>query len=490
MIGKQNTTFKGDLIRLVSGTGLVTSIALIALPILTRMYGPEAFGQAAMFATITGVLAVTACMGYEYAIVSPKSDKQAVNLLVINIVICSLYVCGIVAPLIFFHGETLLIWVKMEEVEKVLWLIPVTTWFSGVFMALKYWSTRTKHFSRLSLAQVIAAGTGTAGSLSFGFNGYVSGTHMIVSQIVGQAVATIILFKQLLQDNGRFILNSLSWRVSKLMLLRYRNFPIYYNSSKIISTLSASLPIILFGVYFSSAAVGFYILALRIINGPTSLLYASVAQVFHQRSAEAKNNGTLPKLTNETVLIVIGTGVFPLLLVSLYSPEIFSAIFGIEWRRAGVLSQIIVLYTVVHIVYVPISMLDAVLDLQKFEFLLNLTALALSSLGLILGGLNDDIILAIWLFTVSNIVICLLKIHLLLKHSGADQKLIASQFFKQIAFFSPAFVSYVWILSFNNGVQLNLLILCFLFCAWVGYTFLTFGSKNEIIKLLKNPRVK
>jgi hypothetical protein len=41
---RRNTSFKGDVLRLVSGTGLAQLIAILAAPILTRLYAPEAFG--------------------------------------------------------------------------------------------------------------------------------------------------------------------------------------------------------------------------------------------------------------------------------------------------------------------------------------------------------------------------------------------------------------------------------------------------------------
>ena len=84
---KRNTTFKADVLRLVSGTSLAQVISLLAAPILTRIYAPEAFGIAALFASITGILSVLACMRYELAIVLPDNDREAANLLAVCLVI-------------------------------------------------------------------------------------------------------------------------------------------------------------------------------------------------------------------------------------------------------------------------------------------------------------------------------------------------------------------------------------------------------------------
>ena len=45
---RRNTTFKSDVLRLVTGTGLAQIIAVLAAPILARLYALEAFGLAAL----------------------------------------------------------------------------------------------------------------------------------------------------------------------------------------------------------------------------------------------------------------------------------------------------------------------------------------------------------------------------------------------------------------------------------------------------------
>ena len=50
-------------------------------PVITRLYGPEAFGLLALFTSITASPGSIACMRYEMAIMLPKTDKEATNLL-------------------------------------------------------------------------------------------------------------------------------------------------------------------------------------------------------------------------------------------------------------------------------------------------------------------------------------------------------------------------------------------------------------------------
>ncbi|MDI6867844.1 hypothetical protein [Methanoculleus sp.] len=56
-------------------------ITILAAPVIARLYGPEAFGFLAIFTSITSIIGVVACMRYELAIMLPKTDEEAANLL-------------------------------------------------------------------------------------------------------------------------------------------------------------------------------------------------------------------------------------------------------------------------------------------------------------------------------------------------------------------------------------------------------------------------
>jgi O-antigen/teichoic acid export membrane protein len=47
-------------------------VTVLASPITSRLFGPEAFGLAALFLSGAAMLAAIACLRYEMAIVLPK----------------------------------------------------------------------------------------------------------------------------------------------------------------------------------------------------------------------------------------------------------------------------------------------------------------------------------------------------------------------------------------------------------------------------------
>lgn len=246
---QRNTTFKSDVLRLVTGTGLAQIIAVLAAPILTRLYAPEAFGVAALFASLTGLLSVLACMRYELSIMLPDNDCEAANLLGVSLCF-SVLIALLTVLIVELGGVQVLQWVRMPELAPYLWLIPITVWISGIFTALNYWNTRTKHFARLSIARVTIALTNASGSLGAGFAGHATGGAMIAASVGGQAVATTVLGGQIWRDNGKFLVQSICWRKMFAGLKRHWQFPIYTTWASLLNTASWQLPVLMLSTFF------------------------------------------------------------------------------------------------------------------------------------------------------------------------------------------------------------------------------------------------
>ena len=75
------TGFAANVSKLIFGSIFAQGIGVLIAPIVARLFAPEAFGVAALFASITSIIGVLACLRYELSIVLPKTDEEAANLL-------------------------------------------------------------------------------------------------------------------------------------------------------------------------------------------------------------------------------------------------------------------------------------------------------------------------------------------------------------------------------------------------------------------------
>src|SRR5699024_8255783 len=82
-----NRSFVRNVTIMASGTAAAQAIALVASPIITRLYGPEAYGMMGVFQSTIQIIIPIAALTYPVAIVLPKSDQDAKGIMRLSVYI-------------------------------------------------------------------------------------------------------------------------------------------------------------------------------------------------------------------------------------------------------------------------------------------------------------------------------------------------------------------------------------------------------------------
>ena len=90
---------------LMSGTIIAQSILIFVTPILTRIYSPYEFGLFALYISIYSVIATISTGKYEIAIMAPKSDLGAKNVMELSIIFALCISVATILPMYFFAEE-------------------------------------------------------------------------------------------------------------------------------------------------------------------------------------------------------------------------------------------------------------------------------------------------------------------------------------------------------------------------------------------------
>lgn len=400
----KSPTFASNVLTLVTGTTIAQIITILASPIITRLYGPEAFGLVALFTSITGILGVIVCLRYELAIMLPESDEEAANvfgLCVIIVVLISL----ISIPILLIMQQPLVQFLKAPQLGQFFWLIPLVVFVSGTVLALNYWNTRTKQFHRLSIARVISSCSSTGTQLGMGFFGRASGGALIGASILGQIVSTLVLGIQILKDHLLFFKQNITRKGMAKVFKRYSNFPKYDIWSALLNNISWQIPIFLLSYFFSTTIVGYYSLGMMMIQLPMSLIGGAIAQVFYQRAAAEKSEGNLGSLVENVFKVLVKIGLFPIVILLFVGKDLFIVFFGSQWAVAGVYVQILSVWAFVWFVSSPLSTIVAVLEKQSWGLLLNIEIFSTRLISLIIGGLLGNVFIALLLFSISGFIV-------------------------------------------------------------------------------------
>ena len=388
----------------MSGTALAQVLGILVMPVITRLFAPEAFGVLAIFASMTAIVGVVVCLRYELAIMLPYSNEEAVNILAVSLL--SVIIMTFLSSLIVWLGsENIISLLHVPQLKNYLWLVPVAIFVQGIFVALSYWNSRTKHFGRLSVAQVISSLTTQTTKLAAGFSGLVSGGVLIGTSVLGSVVSTAILGGQVWRDDKKFFLNHIHWKKIRKGYVRYKKFPLIDTWGGLLNSISWQLPALMLSSFFSVSTVGFYALGLMLLQKPLNLISGALSQVFYQKACKEKNvKGNNSELVENLMDKLMFIGILPTVILSMVGGELFVVVFGERWVEAGLYTQILAPWAFFCFISSPLSTLFLVYERQGAAFFVNLIIFTTRIISLYIGGIYQNIYLALGLFSSTGIV--------------------------------------------------------------------------------------
>jgi len=401
---RRRGSFAFDALKLMSGSTLAQVITILAAPILTRLYGPAAFGVLGLFIAVTRILTQVSGLRYELAIMLPEKDEEAVNVagLALSLVLIT---SVLLVPLTMLAGKPLAMRLHAAELIPYLWLIPISVFFAGEALVLNYWHSRQRHFGRISLSRLAQSATAVGVQLGAGYAETPSGGGLINGVIAGQATAALALAGAAWHAQGGYFRQHLHLDAMLAALKRYRKFPRYNVLATMMNSLSWQLPAFFLSYFFTATEVGFFALGNRVVELPMRIVGASIAQVFFPRASEAHHQGHLPEMVTATFRALVTLSFFPLMLLTFIAPELFEVVFGAQWHEAGVYTQILAPWIFFWFISSPMSTLFSVLEKQEWSFRINIAILTSRFIALGLGGWLGSARLMLIFFAISGVLL-------------------------------------------------------------------------------------
>lgn len=396
--------FAKDVLRLASGTAVAQAITVLAAPVVTRLYGPTAFGISALFISMTTVGIAISCLRYEVAIPLSETEEEGASLLLVSIMSC-IAVSGLTALLLLVAGRSVLTGLRAPELINYIWLIPVAILAGGSFTALSYWMTRQGRFGAIAQARVARSGTIVSWQLTAGYGGYPVAKNLIFANIAGSLGAGVLLAARIGRAGFRAIGAAMTRHSIVASAKRFRKFPIYSTWSTLLNNLSWQLPTLLLSYFFSAQVVGYYALSASLLGLPMNLVGNSIGQVFFQAAATADRSSELRAIVGRTFRHLVRLAMFPLFVLGLVGRDLFGLVFGRQWAEAGVYTQMLCIWIFFWFISSPLSTLLSVFEKQEFELTMNVALIGTRSAALAIGGYLGSARLSIALFSITGVLI-------------------------------------------------------------------------------------
>lgn len=347
------SSFAKNVMTLVTGTGLAQLLPLALAPFLTRLYTPQEFGVFALYGSTCAILAVLVTGKYELAIVVPRNDGEAINLVALTIA-SSLVISFLLLSVILIWSESIFLILGNPEARFWIYLLPFATLLLGCYYALNFWANRRSRYKHMAVSRVVQSGlTGvvqlTAGISKIGVLG------LILGQLLGQIASTFYLMKSL-PLNERMLFRRISFKRMQCMARRHIGYPKFMVPGQLMSVGATEMPLFLLTLLFGVGVAGFYSLAQRVMAVPLILIANAIGDVYRQQAAEQyANKGECLEFFLTALKRLFIFAFLPMLPVLLFGPWLFAFVFGDAWRSAGEIASILSILLFFQICSSPLS---------------------------------------------------------------------------------------------------------------------------------------
>lgn len=361
--------------QIAGATALGQIAAMVALPVLTRLYAPESLGIYALLVAITMILSMVTTWRLELAIPLVAEPAEVAGLIRlarrINIGFC----VATTAVVTFFAGP--LDDLSQLKLQPWLYFLPALVYLTGLFLLHTQALIRLGDYGGVARREVTGSVTTVSVQAVVGFLAAAPGT-LLSGLVLGRVVTVWQMSRR-----TRGSLAGIAPRAASALMRRFHRFCWHFTLAGLLNSLGGQLPVILMGVWFGPAAAGQVGVTYRLLSVPAALVGTAVSSVLLGEMARSNRSAgivpmaliraTLTRLLPVAALI----GLVPLAL----GPRLAVVVFGPGWEEAGAFAQVLGLVAAASFVASPLAQVLVVLEKSRAMLVLDTSRVVLA-LGL------------------------------------------------------------------------------------------------------------
>jgi O-antigen/teichoic acid export membrane protein len=352
-----------DMTTLVGATAIGAGVYFLILPLLTRLYTPEAFGELVVYVALVSVILVVSSWRYEAAIpiASSPDEARALSALSFGLVGATALTAGALAAVLAGFG------IFSVSIPLFGLVLGAGILFGGIVQVIVATELRASRYGAIAsmrIAQPTSTGLGqlALSELTRSGIGLVGGDLFVL----GIAAATLIAARPSVVTESVHT----RWASIKAVADRFRRFPQYSAPASLLNAAGLHLPVVVIGALFGLSTAGLLGVTQRILGVAAILVGRSLSQVYVGRASEhirAANFSALLELFRQMtrwMAVIFG---LPFLLVALFAPILAEYLLGPEWRDAGEFARLLAPAFFAQILVVPMSSTLNLLERQPWQ---------------------------------------------------------------------------------------------------------------------------
>ena len=333
---KIKSEFTKNVLTMMTGSGVAQAIPILVAPLLTRMYAPEEFALLFLFITFNGILTIIAMGKYDLALMLPKEDEDAINVLGLSLNL-TLFISIFIMCIVILFNKFITNLLNSPDFSLWLYFLPVSVFFFGVYQTLCSWLNRKRRYVMLASSNVTLKMFSELTKLGIGASRKTTAfftNGLIIGYFFGILSASSILIWQFVTYELKKIKFINLYKMSYFAKV-YKKFPMYNVPYSLINGFSQGFMVIALTSFGHLLKAGYFGFVKSVMFLPISFLSVSLSRVFYKEAAvhyqKPKLERLAVKLTDKIALIFTPAFVFFIF----WHVEIFKYLFGNQWIEAG-----------------------------------------------------------------------------------------------------------------------------------------------------------
>ena len=393
--------FAINVFKLVSASLIAQIIGLLLVPVITRLYSPDDFGIFQLVISVASIVGVASCLSYHTAIMLPKKDSEAQDILVLCFILLFSIIFIVLLSTIVFPTK-IATYLNAPEIVEYLPYLSLFILVDGVFSIYNYWLTRKEQFGVLASSRVSRALTTKVLQIILGIY-LMSPAGLIIGHISGYTVSDFMMIAK--SPSLRELGSKVSIKSLKEVAVRYKKFPIYSMPSAFATNLSVQVPSLMLAMFYDTNVVGLYALSYTVVNMPSNMIGRSLGQAFFQKATFDQNNkGSVKTISYKVYSSLVSLGLFPMLVLMIISEDLFQFAFGSEWIAAGTYTRILIPWLFLVFISSPLSSLFNVFEKQDVGLKFQVSLVLSRIISLYIGGSLGSPLFALSLFSLTGVI--------------------------------------------------------------------------------------
>lgn len=362
---------------LAGGTAASQALAICATPLLTRLYPVEDFGYLQLYLSCMAFAIMAATLRYEQAILLPEHESTALSLVAVSaLVVCLLTALFAILTTVLYRAQSLPH--SLSVLGPFRWIAVFGMFAAGIYQTLNFWALRQRAYNQVAQTKFAQVFTQLAAQLSLGLL-HLGAFGLLFGDALGRMSGSLTLTR-LLWTRSRATFASLTFKSMWSAAVRYRRFPLVSCGSALINTAGFALPAIVIAQFYGAKALGWYALSDRLLAAPIMLIGQAVSQVYAVEIASLSvgNPQAMHLLFLKSIQRLALFGIIPLLIFAIFSPWVFSFLFGVAWKESGIYARILSLSYYFAFISWPIMPTLNILEKQFWQLSWDISRLALT----------------------------------------------------------------------------------------------------------------